>query len=149
MAARIIAQLIVSGGAVFIRAASQAYRQAIINGKKAGVHQGGAASTFRGTKKMDLTEAYDILGVSDKTPWPEVVKKFEHLYGVNERLGSFYLQSKVFRAKERLELELPEEMREKLKMDQEQQEQQHATGGELGGEEKQQQEPPQKEQKGD
>ena len=45
------------------------------DGKKAGVHQGGAASTFRGgTKKMDLTEAYDILGVTDKTPWPEVVK---------------------------------------------------------------------------
>jgi hypothetical protein len=67
------------------------------------------------------------------------------LYGVNERLGSFYLQSKVFRAKERLDLELPEEMREKIKMEQEQQQQQQpqATGGELGGE------PRQKEQKGD
>lgn len=33
------------------------------------------------------------------------------MYGVNERLGSFYLQSKIFRAKERLELELPEDVR--------------------------------------
>lgn len=30
---------------------------------------------------------------------------------MNERLGSFYLQSKIFRAKERLELELPEDVR--------------------------------------
>ena len=57
---------------------------------------------------------------SDKVLLPFVVfpllqKKFDHLYGVNERLGSFYLQSKVFRAKERLELELPEEMREEIK----------------------------------
>ena len=38
-------------------------------------------------------------------------QRFDHLYGVNERLGSFYLQSKIFRAKERLELELPEDVR--------------------------------------
>merc|ERR1719379_2081918 len=58
---------------------------------------------------MDLMEAYNILGVNDSTPWPEIVKKFDHLYGVNERLGSFYLQSKIYRAKERLEMELKEE----------------------------------------
>jgi len=112
-AARIIAQLLVTGGTVVFRAAAQAYRQAIINGKKAGVHEG-TAQAFR-SKKMDLVEAYNILGVSENTPWPEVVKKFDHLYGVNERLGSFYLQSKIYRAKERLEMELPEDVRAEMK----------------------------------
>eukprot|EP00212_Chloropicon_laureae_P009570 CAMPEP_0197492530 /NCGR_PEP_ID=MMETSP1311-20131121/10383_1 /TAXON_ID=464262 /ORGANISM="Genus nov. species nov., Strain RCC856" /LENGTH=145 /DNA_ID=CAMNT_0043037483 /DNA_START=89 /DNA_END=526 /DNA_ORIENTATION=+ len=114
MAARIIAQLIVSGGTILFRSAAQAYRQAIINGKKAGVHEG-TATAFSRAKKMDLSEAYDILGVAADTPWPEVVKKFDHLYGVNERMGSFYLQSKIYRAKERLELELPEDVREQMK----------------------------------
>jgi len=71
-AARIIAQLLVSGGTLLFRSAAQAYRQAIINGKKAGVHEG-TAQAFR-SKKMDLVEAYNILGVNDSTPWPEIVK---------------------------------------------------------------------------
>lgn len=40
---------------------------------------------------------------------PEEIKKnYEHLFAVNEKSkgGSFYLQSKVFRAKERLDEEL-------------------------------------------
>ena len=43
-------------------------------------------------------------------------QKFDHLYGVNERLGSFYLQSKIYRAKERLEMELPEDVRAEMKL---------------------------------
>ncbi len=31
------------------------------------------------------------------------VQRFKHLFDVNEKHGSFYLQSKVYRAKERLE----------------------------------------------
>ena len=42
-------------------------------------------------------------------------QKFDHLYGVNDKLGSFYLQSKIFRAKERLDLELPQEVRDQMK----------------------------------
>ena len=33
------------------------------------------------------------------------MQKYNHLFDVNEKHGSFYLQSKVFRAKERLEQE--------------------------------------------
>ena len=46
-------------------------------------------------------------------------QKFDHLYGVNERLGSFYLQSKIYRAKERLEMELPEDVRAEMKLKEE------------------------------
>ena len=42
------------------------------DGKKAGVHEG-AAKAFR-SSKMDLAEAYNILGVTEETPWPEIVK---------------------------------------------------------------------------
>ena len=56
-----------------------------------------------------------------------LLQKFEHLYGVNDRLGSFYLQSKVFRAKERLELELPQEMRDQIKREQQEQQEQGPT----------------------
>ncbi|KAI8841045.1 mitochondrial import inner membrane translocase subunit Tim16 [Chytriomyces cf. hyalinus JEL632] len=38
----------------------------------------------------------------------ELLKRYDHLFKVNDPAegGSFYLQSKVFRAKERLEMEL-------------------------------------------
>ena len=34
------------------------------------------------------------------------LQRYNHLFKVNEEQGSFYLQSKVFRAKERIEEEL-------------------------------------------
>lgn len=37
------------------------------------------------------------------------MKKFNHLFRANEKHGSFYLQSKVYRAKERLEEEFKEQ----------------------------------------
>ena len=33
------------------------------------------------------------------------LQKYNHLFEINEKHGSFYLQSKVFRAKERMEQE--------------------------------------------
>lgn len=40
---------------------------------------------------------------------PSSVQKYEHLYKKNEEAGSFYLQSKVYRAKERIEQDLQAE----------------------------------------
>ncbi len=37
------------------------------------------------------------------------LQKYQHLFQVNEAQGSFYLQSKVFRAKERLQQDLEEQ----------------------------------------
>ncbi|KAJ9525860.1 hypothetical protein QJQ45_009267 [Haematococcus lacustris] len=60
---------------------------------------------------MAVAEAQLILGVDPKMPWGEVVKRYKHLFEVNEKHGSFYLQSKVYRARERLEKEYEAEGR--------------------------------------
>lgn len=53
-----------------------------------------------------MEEAQQILNVS-KLDKEAVQKSYEHLFKVNEKSngGSFYLQSKVFRAKERIDEE--------------------------------------------
>lgn len=56
---------------------------------------------------LTLEEAKDILNVRELDS--EIIQKnYEHLFNVNDksRGGSFYLQSKVFRAKERIDDEL-------------------------------------------
>lgn len=57
---------------------------------------------------MTLEEAKQILNIDDLKSVDSINKNFEHLFNVNDRAkgGSFYLQSKVFRAKERLDQEL-------------------------------------------
>lgn len=56
---------------------------------------------------MTLEEAQQILNVNKLEP-EEIIKQYEHLFNVNDKSkgGSFYIQSKVFRAKERLDQEL-------------------------------------------
>lgn len=56
---------------------------------------------------ITLEEAMQILNVSKLDP-KEVQEKYEHLFNINEKSkgGSFYIQSKVFRAKERIDHEL-------------------------------------------
>lgn len=56
---------------------------------------------------ITLEEAMQILNVNKLDP-EEVKKSYEHLFAVNDKAkgGSFYLQSKVFRAKERIDKEL-------------------------------------------
>lgn len=57
---------------------------------------------------MTLEEAKQILNVEDLKNVENITKSYEHLFNVNERSkgGSFYIQSKVFRAKERLDHEI-------------------------------------------
>ncbi|XP_025048623.1 mitochondrial import inner membrane translocase subunit TIM16 [Alligator sinensis] len=56
---------------------------------------------------ISLQEAKQILNVSSLAP-EEIQKNYEHLFKVNDKSlgGSFYVQSKVLRAKERLDEEL-------------------------------------------
>ena len=56
---------------------------------------------------MTLDEAKQILNVDNLTQ-AEVDKQYEHLFQVNDKSkgGSFYLQSKVVRAKERIDQEI-------------------------------------------
>ncbi|KDP42870.1 hypothetical protein JCGZ_23812 [Jatropha curcas] len=104
MAAKILANLIVMGSGILARAFVQAYRQALANASKSGVAQETIQNTIRkGSKVMTEQEARQILGVTEETAWEEIVKKYDTLFERNAKNGSFYLQSKVHRAKECLE----------------------------------------------
>lgn len=107
MAARIIANLLVAGGGVLFRAAAQAYRQAVVNAAKSGVTAENVSAGLK-SGQMSLQEAQQILGVEKNATLEQARKKFEHLFKVNEEHGSFYLQSKVYRAKERLDQDFRE-----------------------------------------
>ncbi|KAG9264547.1 mitochondrial import inner membrane translocase subunit TIM16 [Astyanax mexicanus] len=110
MQAKYLAQIIVVGAQVVGRAFARALRQEFAASQaaaeargKAGA-QSAAASSFTG---MTVQEAQQILNISTLTP-EEIQKNYEHLFKVNDKEvgGSFYLQSKVVRAKERLDEEL-------------------------------------------
>ncbi|KAJ3102514.1 hypothetical protein HDU97_000473 [Phlyctochytrium planicorne] len=90
----------------------EAYRQVAANAAKNAV----AAGTGKGaavSQKLGMTpdEAAQILNIKKDFKAEEMIKNFEHLFKQNDPAngGSFYLQSKVFRAKERLEAEMKKE----------------------------------------
>ncbi|KAG8429973.1 hypothetical protein GDO86_018735 [Hymenochirus boettgeri] len=108
--AKYLAQILVMGAQVVGRAFARALRQEFAASRAAAEARGrtgtesAAASSFHG---ISLQEAQQILNVSKMDP--ELIQKnYEHLFKVNDKSvgGSFYLQSKVFRAKERLDQEL-------------------------------------------
>ncbi|XP_059275312.1 mitochondrial import inner membrane translocase subunit PAM16 like 1-like [Lycium barbarum] len=103
MAARILANLIVMGSSILARAFVQAYRQALANASKNGVAQEAVQNIKRASKTMTEAEARQILGVTENSSWEEIVQKYDNLFERNAKNGSFYLQSKVHRAKECLE----------------------------------------------
>ncbi|PSS23985.1 Mitochondrial import inner membrane translocase [Actinidia chinensis var. chinensis] len=104
MAAKVLANLIVMGSGILARAVVQAYRQALANASKSGVAQETIQNvTRRASKVMTEQEARQILGVTEKSTWEEIVQKYDNLFERNAKNGSFYLQSKVHRAKECLE----------------------------------------------
>ncbi|GMN63537.1 hypothetical protein TIFTF001_032613 [Ficus carica] len=71
---------------------------------KTGVAQETLQNTVRRAGKvMTEQEARQILGVTEETTWEEVLKKYDTLFERNSTNGSFYIQSKVHRAKECLE----------------------------------------------
>ncbi|XP_058537097.1 mitochondrial import inner membrane translocase subunit TIM16 isoform X1 [Ochotona princeps] len=108
--AKYLAQIIVMGVQVVGKAFARALRQefaasrAAADARGRAGHQSAAASSLSG---LSLQEAQQILNVSKLSP-EEIQKNYEHLFKVNDKSvgGSFYLQSKVVRAKERLDEEL-------------------------------------------
>lgn len=103
MAARLLANLIVMGSGIMGRAVLQAYRKALENASKNGVARETINNVRRSSKAMTEQEARQILGLSEQASWEEVLQKYDALFERNAKLGSFYLQSKVHRAKEALE----------------------------------------------
>lgn len=110
MSGKILAQIIVTGVQVFSKAFGLAYQQAVQNK--------GAASTV--TKavnisgRMALEEAIQVLNFPKEELNPlgaqKILEKYDKMYKANdpENGGSFYLQSKVYRAKESIDFELEE-----------------------------------------
>ncbi|CAI2165077.1 18694_t:CDS:2 [Funneliformis geosporum] len=111
--AKVIVQIIVLGTQIVGKAFVEAYKQAVANAAA-----GGSATSRMGKDTlsrrtgMSLEEAYQILNL--KRDVTNLSKNYEHLFRVNDSSsgGSFYLQSKVVRAKERIDMELAEAKKE-------------------------------------
>jgi import inner membrane translocase subunit TIM16 len=111
---RIITQVVITGTRVLGRAFAEAYKQASASSQYA-KHQAktnpGAANTFA-SNGLTLEEACKILNVKPpikgETNMEDVLERFKKLFDVNDpqKGGSFYLQSKVLRARERIESEV-------------------------------------------
>lgn len=92
------------------KTAADAYRQAVKNALN-NPATGAAASGALKQADMTLEEAAKILHVDRNAPIEDILKRYRHLFDVNgkSKAGSFYLQSKVVRARERFEQERPNE----------------------------------------
>jgi len=104
--ARILAQVIVPVVAVLARAIPAAYGQALNNARKAGVDATEAAAPVFG-KRISRSEALMVLNITEQElkADPQIVQKqFERYFEANDvsKQGSFYLQSKIYRAHELL-----------------------------------------------
>ncbi|KAI0513564.1 mitochondrial import inner membrane translocase subunit PAM16 like 2 [Dendrobium catenatum] len=103
MAAKLIANLLIMGSGILGRAVLQAYRKALENANKTGVAQETLQNIRRAGRTMTEQEARQILGLHENASWEEVLQKYDTLFERNGKMGSFYLQSKIHRAKECLE----------------------------------------------
>jgi len=102
-------------GRRYRRAVVDAWDQAQSTKKYAAAAAQGRVSgseVFLGTNQLTLSEACRILNVKPlqggKTDMNIIMERFKSLYDVNESDsgGSFYLQSKILRARERIEAEV-------------------------------------------
>lgn len=109
-----MAQVVLTGTRVFGRAFAEAYRQASAAQKYAAASANSDSPTMNNIASSGLTldEACKILNVKppsgSHTNLEPVMERFKRLYDLNnpEKGGSFYLQSKILRARERIEMEV-------------------------------------------
>merc|ERR1712198_299808 len=114
MAGKSLIQLIITGAQIVGKAFGQAVRQEIRMSQeaaKASATRNAEASAAENLRLgMTLDEAKQILNLTDDDLFGKtdrLQKNYDHLFDVNEKTkgGSFYLQSKVVRAKERIDQE--------------------------------------------
>ncbi|GME76983.1 unnamed protein product [[Candida] boidinii] len=112
MAHRLLVQVVFTGAKVFGRAFTEAYRQAAATATTKPA-AGAAAAAAGGSRVRDngitLDEACKILDVEPKgLSLDKATTKYDYLFDINskEKGGSFYVQSKVYRAYERVKAEL-------------------------------------------
>ncbi|ESO93821.1 hypothetical protein LOTGIDRAFT_182240 [Lottia gigantea] len=120
--AKYLIQVIVAGtqvvGRAFVRALKQEYTASQQAAQRAGGGKQGARKAAADTSLgMTLQEAKQILNVSDLGDVKTINEKYQHLFDVNDKTkgGSFYLQSKVVRAKERIEMDVKQTLDNKEK----------------------------------
>ncbi|KAF3051038.1 mitochondrial import inner membrane translocase subunit TIM16 [Didymella keratinophila] len=111
MAHRIITQVVFSGARIIGRAVSESYRQAAASQKYAAANAGSGGGAFA-SSNITMDEACKILNVGPgkmgTIEAEQVTERFKRLFDLNDpqKGGSFYLQSKILRARERIEREL-------------------------------------------
>lgn len=106
MAHRILWNVVVTGTQVFSKAFVEAYKQAT----SASVKASAKAARQKNVGGISLEEARKILGIdSGPLDLTQAKTKYDFLFNANskEKSGSFYLQSKVYRAMERIKAEAP------------------------------------------
>ncbi|KAF5272804.1 hypothetical protein FQA39_LY07831 [Lamprigera yunnana] len=109
--ARFIAQIIITGTQVVMRAFARAIKQEMQASQEAARRLGNSRSRAERIENLKhgltLEEAKQILNIQDLEK-DKVIENYEFLFKLNEkeRGGSFYIQSKIVRAKERLDHEL-------------------------------------------
>ncbi|VDK52459.1 unnamed protein product, partial [Cylicostephanus goldi] len=111
-------QVVLAAGEAVAKALTRAVREEIRQSQQAAARHatqtGQSASEARESANanarmgISLEESLKILDVKPPIDPDEVAKKYEHLFEINDKTkgGSFYLQSKVYRAKERIDEEL-------------------------------------------
>ncbi|RLN48674.1 hypothetical protein BBJ29_007624 [Phytophthora kernoviae] len=109
----IVAQVVVMGAGIVSKAFVQAYQQAVHNARS-GNAGAMAAKTVVRKNQMSKQQAREVLNFPTSGPelsTEEIQKQFTRYFEANDpaKGGSFYLQSKIFRAKEALETKDPEE----------------------------------------
>jgi mitochondrial import inner membrane translocase subunit TIM16 len=113
---RILTQIVITGSRILGRAFTEAYKQAQASSKYAVAAAKDNPQALHNLSSSGLTldEACKILNVKPpqggKANMENVYERFKRLYDLNEpkQGGSFYLQSKILRARERIELEVRE-----------------------------------------
>lgn len=112
MAKRLV-QIIIMGTQVVFRAFARALREEIAASQAAARKTGGgtrgaqhAATNYK--TGISLEEALQILNVERVDQIEAIERNYKHLMEVNDRSkgGSFYIQSKIVRAKERIDEEI-------------------------------------------
>ncbi|KAJ3206327.1 mitochondrial import inner membrane translocase subunit TIM16 [Entophlyctis luteolus] len=112
-APRILTQVVIVGSQIIGRAFVEAYKNVSNAARANGGAAGRAADAATLRTGMSIDEAELILNVKKAgdvhaVGRDEILKRYDHLFKANDPAngGSFYLQSKIVRAKERLEMEL-------------------------------------------
>ncbi|KAK2805815.1 mitochondrial import inner membrane translocase subunit TIM16 [Onygenales sp. PD_10] len=116
---RIVTQIVLTGTRVFGRAFAEAYKQASASSKYAAQAQKNGTAPSISSNGLTLDEACKILNVKPpmggEANLEATTERFKKLFDLNDpkKGGSFYLQSKILRARERIEAEVREAARNK------------------------------------